>query len=133
MLCQCSYNGDYDMKRTPMKPRKAHINHYSKARIQKFYDEFPERIALAERCGGEAFIYYEVFNPYKQEPVYIPRVRCIGGICEICGKSADGEILEPHESPRRSKGGLVSLKDSVMCHRACHNGEHPGVKLEWLR
>ena len=121
------------MKRTPMKPRKAWMNRYSPQRIQQFYAEFPERIALAERCGGEAFVYYEVFNPYKQEPVYIPRVRCIGGICEICGKSADGEILEPHESPRRSKGGLVSLKDSVMCHRACHNGEHPGVKLEWLR
>ena len=122
------------MKRTPMKPRKPHINHYSKARIQKFYDEFPERIALAKRCGGYPQVHYEIFNPYKKEPVYIPRVRCIGGVCEICGKPAGfGEILEPHETPRRSKGGLVSLKDSKMCHRACHNGKHPGVQLEWIK
>ena len=122
------------MKRTSIKPRKSQINHYSKKRIQKFYDEFPERIALAKRCGGYPMVYYEIFNPYKKEPIFIPRVRCIGGTCEICGKPAtNGDGLEPHETPRRSRGGKVSLADSLMVHRVCHNGEHPGVQLEWIK
>ncbi|KKN27706.1 hypothetical protein LCGC14_0861820 [marine sediment metagenome] len=122
------------MKRTRLKPSKTQINRYSKARIQKFYDEFSERHALIKRCGGYPLVYYEIYNPYKKEPVFIPRVRCNGGVCEICGKPALAEDgLEPHEERRRSHGATVSLSDSLMVHRACHNGKHPGVRLEWIK
>lgn len=121
------------MKRSPMKPRKHCMNRYSPQRIQQFYAEFPERIALAERCGGEPFVYYEDYKPNKGEKICIPRVRCIGGICELCKLPANDEILEPHEERRRSHGAKVSISESIMVHRACHNGKHPSVKLRWIK
>jgi len=102
--------------------RKA-INLYSERRIQTLIDEYPERLALCERAKGTPEAY--TIEVRRNGRLYkIPRVICTNGYCEICGKlSAE---LEPHEPKRRSHGAKVSLKDSVMSCRDCHNQEHPG-------
>lgn len=114
--------------------RSKRPNRYSLSKIRKLNDELPERIKLIERCGGKPQFYTETFKRNDGSVHKIKRVRCIGGRCEICGELAlNGEFLEPHETPKRSAGGKVSLKDSVMCHRSCHREQHSKPQLEWIR
>jgi len=106
-------------------------NKYSLRRIDKLNAELPERLKLIIRCGGEPY-FYNQFAKHNGSTFIIRRVRCVGGVCEICHDPArDDEILEPHEDPERSAGGRVSLEQSVMCHRRCHPISKP--QLEWIK
>ena len=117
------------LRRTPLKrktPLKAHkgLNQVSPKRLEELRAELPVRLTLIKRCGGRPII--------RDYPITVNGVRvtvttalCYGGICKICGKPAQqGEILEPHENLFRSRGGKMSLENTVMCHRQCHNKEH---------
>ena len=116
-----------------MKTRKP-LNRYSLHRIEKLNAEVPERIKLIARCGGLPRFHTQFVNRNDGSQHEIKRVVCIGGTCELCNLPARyGENLEPHESPKRSAGGKVSLDGSKMVHRSCHNGEHPGPQLKWLK
>lgn len=88
------------------------INKYSLKKIAQLNAEVPARIALANRCGGKP-IPRDVTVKHNGVSYTIRRIICVGGRCEICGQPAgQGEVLEPHESPKRSAGGVVSLRDS---------------------
>jgi len=103
--------------------KRTDINRYSERRIQAMKDEYPERLALCERAQGSPFLYSLIIrrNGISHK---IMRVKCLNGFCEICGNLSPE--LEPHEPKRRSHGARVSLKDSLMVCRGCHNGEHQG-------
>ena len=108
-------------------------NRYSMRKIDALNAELPERIKLIERCGGTPYFYNEPVKRNDGGTYIIRRVLCIGGVCEICGQPCrNGEHLEPHENPKRSQGGKVSLAQSLMCHRTCHMGEHAQPELEWI-
>lgn len=114
-------------RRTRLKAYKG-LNQVSPKRLQELRGELPVRLTLIKRCGGiPVYKDYSVVCRGQREP--IRTVLCVGGTCEICDKPAGrGEILELHEEPFRSQGGKVSLKDSKMAHRVCHNKEH-GIKV----
>lgn len=114
-----------------MKTRKP-LNRYSLSRIRRLNEEVPERIKLIARCGGLPRFYTQFIKRNDGSQHEIKRVVCIGGTCELCG--FHGDYLEPHEAnTKRSAGGKVSLENSLMVHRSCHNGEHPGPQLKWLK
>ena len=109
-------------------------NRYSLKKIDSLNEELPERIKLIERCGGQPELYTQVYRRNDGTMHEIHRVRCIGGVCELCGLPAgDDEVLEPHEYPKRSAGGKVSLNDSKMCHRVCHMKQHGKPMFNWIR
>lgn len=103
----------------------------SSRKIEKLNGEVDARIALAKRCGGQVVITTRGI-PFKDGIHLLTTFKCVGGICEICKYPAgENEALEPHESPKRSAGGKVSLKASKMCHRRCHPISKP--MLSWLK
>ena len=116
------YNGLNRNKRpNPISPRK----------IAKLNAEVPERIKLAKRCGGRYVTNKRCIKIDGQNYI-LTTVKCYGGTCEICNQPAKpNEQLFPHESPKRSAGGKVSLKDSLMCHTYCHPISKP--QLRWIR
>ena len=98
------------MKKTPLKRYKG-IPRISDKRKAGMEDEIEIRRQLCERAGGQFF----------SDGVH---TRCLGGLCEICGKPPDWRGLHPHEDPPKSHGGKVSLKDSKMACGKCHSGEY---------
>lgn len=110
------------MKRTPLKrytPLKAKrgLNGKSPAKICQLQAEAPIRIALCQRAGGQPkLILHTPVISGKEYQWW--QVICIGGKCENCGKSCDA--LEPHEFKHRSLGGKLSIFNSKMVCRACH-------------
>jgi 5-methylcytosine-specific restriction endonuclease McrA len=120
------------MKRTPLKRTKG-LNRYSRQKIAEIYNEFPIRVALAERCGGEAITYYKTIycNHIK---IWLPRVQCFGGTCENCHELKLFTILEPHEKVFRSHAGKLSLENTIMVCRNCHKILNPNEpKLRWIK
>lgn len=108
-------------------------NIYSMKKIDSLNAELPERIKLIARCSGTPRFRNESVKHNSGATYIIRRVYCIGGVCEICGLPArNGEILEPHEFPKRSAGAKVSLSQSLMCHRICHMKEHSQPQLTWI-
>ena len=99
------------------------MNDISPKMLLELKRQVPVRVALAERCGGKPY-HYTVKLRCRGVVVLVPMVRCLGGTCEICKLPVGGQILEPHEYPFKTHGGKVSLKDSKMAHRICHNAEH---------
>lgn len=95
------------MKKTRIKP-------ISDKRQEQWEEEVEIRRQLCERAGG----FFVTDGRFA---------RCIGGLCELCGKAPDWRGLHPHEDPPRVRGGKVSLKDSRMACGKCHSGEH-GIK-----
>ncbi len=101
------------------------INRYSEAKIAELQAEAPIRIALCKRAGGTPMT-REVQVYRNGEKYTYTKVECIGGICECglpdCPKHPPyGQHLEPHELTHRSLGGKLSLQNSKMVIRACHN------------
>jgi hypothetical protein len=94
------------------------INRYSVKKIEQLNAEATIRIELCRRAGGEPILHDEIV--YRNHVRYvIKRVACRGGNCEICHQPK--ECLEPHERTFRSHCGVLSLTNSVMCCRACHD------------
>lgn len=113
------------MKRTP-------INPISKKKAEQMMVEYPVRKALAERCGGIwVFTHHLTYRTRdKKQTWLIPQGYCKGGRCEVCGGVPTGPDfrLHPHEKVFRSRGGKMTLENSVMSCNQCHNREH-GIKV----
>lgn len=101
-------------------------NKYSLKKIQQLNDEFNIRIKLCLRAGGKPYRYIQKYQRNDGSIHDIRRVICTNGKCE-CGCGERG-ILEPHEKIRRSAGGSLSLRNSIMVLRKCHrrlDGRNP--------
>jgi len=95
--------------------RRRRINPISKKRKLALKDELPIRRALCERAKGVFITDGKVS-------------RCIGGICEICKRPPDWLGLHPHEKVFRSRGGKLTLDNSVMVCNICHLKAHGVVR-----
>lgn len=121
------------MKQTALKRTKA-PNHYSLKRIAELNAEAPIRRKLIVRCHGIPLEYVEV-TYHKGVRYTINRVVCIGGYCECgCGRWAgNSQRLSPHEKHFRSRGGKLSLENSLMVFDECHAKlQDNDVRLKWL-
>lgn len=98
------------MKRKP-------INRYSLKKIAELNAEAPIRVELCRRAHGYPETYLEEVY-IKGKRFNIMRVLCRNGICEICHK--EKPVLEPHEKVRRSRGGKLSMENTLMVDRTCH-------------
>jgi len=112
------------LRRSPLKrktPLKAYrgLNQVSPKHLEELRAELPIRLELIRRCGGSP-VYREFSVVVNGERATVQTVLCWGGICELCGKPAKGEFLEPHEKRHRSLMGKMSLENSIMIHRLCH-------------
>lgn len=114
-------------RKTPLKARKG-LNQASPKRLEELRAELPIRLELIRRCGGSP-VYREYSVTVNGERATVKTVLCFGGTCEICGKPAGGEFLEPHEKRHRSLGGELSLSNSLMSHRVCHMRQH-GINVK---
>lgn len=105
------------IKRTP-------INRYSLKKISEIQGEAPIRIKLCKRAGGIPATREVQIYRNGQKYTHI-KVECIGGVCE-CGLTdcpkypSYGQHLEPHEKVFRSRGGKLSMSNSIMVLRRCH-------------
>lgn len=54
--------------------------------------------------------------------------RC-GGVCEMCGHNGYPFGLHPHEKVFRSRGGRMSLTNSVMLCNDCHGRHGHNLKI----
>jgi len=111
-------------RRTPLKATKPlkrgkRLKVISERKVAELNDQITVRLALIMRCGGSA-----AMSIRKTVGGTLTTVRCVGGKCEICGKSADivGQ-LEPHELVSRSVGGRISMEVSRMVCRSCHEAD----------
>ena len=76
------------------------------------------RIELCKRAGGEPIVKVGFRKLSNHEDIVTHIVQCHNGTCEECGQFGN---LEPHEDPPRSMGGKVSMEQSTMLCRICHN------------
>jgi len=115
------------MNRTPLK-RKTPLNRYSIKKIAELNAEAPIRLELCRRAHG---IPKEHIQKYRRKGVIheIHRVICRNGICE-CGCGQRYPVLEPHEKVFRSHGGKLSLDNSILLSRECHQVAQNNV-LKW--
>lgn len=104
------------------------MNDISPKMLLELKRQVPIRDALALRCGGRPY-HYTVKLRCQGKLIPVEMVQCLGGKCELCRTAKfDGRSLEPHEKVHRSQGGQLSLTNSVMCCRECHNKQH-GLEL----
>jgi len=99
--------------------KKTAIKRISAKKQKQIETEYEIRVGLAERCGG---IWVRTGKFWGH---------CNGGYCELCGKAGghmDFDRLYPHEKVFRSRGGKLSLENSVMCHNWCQAKEH-GINI----
>jgi len=106
------------------------LNPISNKRKAELVKEVEIRKDLCVRCCG-------FWQPVAWFGGEIIGGQCIGGYCEICGQQAGNELLHPHEKHFKSRGGKVSLENSVMAHNSCQAKEH-GIKIvdsepQWSR
>jgi len=109
------------LKQTPLK-RKARLQPLSKKMLEQLNAQVPVRIALCNRALGRPEIHETSIGFSNGVRGKLQTVICIGGFCEICHRR--GEVLDPHEKFLRSRGGKVSLENSIVICRACHNRQH---------
>ena len=84
----------------------------SEKKRQQIKEEYPIRIALCLRAEGT----WEKASEFSG--------LCIGGKCELCHEQPDFRGLRPHEQLFRSKGGVLSLDNSIMLCGRCHSLKH---------
>jgi len=104
------------LKRIPLKQ-------VSKKKITKLESELEIRIELCKRAGGE-----------WHKDSSIVGGHCEFGVCECgCGRPPNdwqsGYRLEPHELIHRGVGGKLSMDNTIMVRRDCHNIlQHPKIR-----
>ena len=77
--------------------KRSRINPISKKKAAEKHEELKIRQQLLDRCQG---------------------------ICEECGEPASWPGLSPHEKLFRSRGGRMSLENSLMLCITCHGKRH---------
>lgn len=126
----CVGNATQNRKEQRMKQGKG-LNPMSANYIHKLNNEVGDRIKLCLRCKGTPVTQTREIHLNNGKALYLTTVTCVGGMCEICGEPAKGEILRPHEYKlSRGQGGRVSLENSVMSHWRCHLPRHTKPKSE---
>lgn len=103
--------------------RRSKLSPISKHKLQQYKDEELIRIELCERAGGE-------WHPVTSSMV---GGYCKGGLCECgCNRPPDWKSiyrLEPHEKNHRGIGGKLSLGNTIMVRRDCHERlQHPKIR-----
>lgn len=117
------------LRRTTLKAKS--LNPMSKRKIDETNGEYNDRIKLCLRCGGTPRTNTRYVTLNNGQRFQMRTVVCIGGRCEICRQPAGNSQLHPHEKTPRSKGGKLSLENSVMCHDyPCHAIEQNNT-LKW--
>jgi len=102
---------------TRLKRRKP-PNPMSIRKIIEINSQVDVRIELCKRAGGEPIVVTSYRKLGNHSDIELRTVQCHDGTCEECGRF---ENLEPHEDPPRSKGGKVSMEQTTMLCRRCHN------------
>ena len=100
--------------------RKTPLKRISAKKQKQIEEEYPIRVQLSERCGG-VWVRTGKFWGHSN-----------GGYCEICGKAGghtDFDRLYPHEKMFRSRGGKLSLENSVMAHNWCQAEFGHNIKI----
>ena len=108
-------------RKTPLKRGKP-INRYSLKKIAEINGEFETRLALCDRANGFAKIETQLVRR-KGVTHEIRRVTCLNGLCECGLKECGGKrypVLEPHEKKTRAQGGKLSMENTIMVWRECH-------------
>lgn len=118
------------LRRTTQLKAKKRINPISVDKVEEINSQVGVRRKLCRRAGGFPV---ERMTKIKINGIYyeVHIVRCHGGECEICHKPQSA--LEPHEDPPRSTFGKVSMEDSKMVCRDCHNKQKGQPQLEWIK
>lgn len=115
-------------RKTPLRRSRRPINKISHKMYDQLIAEVPIRKALCYRCSGKPIETIVTIGFGDGTKKYLPMIRCQGGYCETCGKRADFIGLKPHHKIFRSRGGRLTLENSLMdCHRY-HSGFH-GIKV----
>ena len=116
------------LRRTPLKAKKR-LNHTSVGKVEEINSQVEVRNKLCRRAGGYPV---EYTRKVKINGIYHDAhiVRCYGGVCEICHEPQSG--LEPHEKFPRGLGGKLSLENTLMVDRNCHNKQKGQVELRWV-
>ena len=99
--------------------RRKPLNRLSLGKIIDLNDQVETRKALCKRAGGTPQLKTRLIKLNNGTEIYLTTVTCTKGYCEECGKYA--EVLDCHEICERSKGGKVSMENSVILCRPCHN------------
>jgi len=107
-------------RNTPLKAHKP-LNFYSLRRVIQLNNEVDTRIALCKRAGGKPCLYTRVIKFNNGTEMELTTIQCQNGYCEECGRFA--RALECHEKFERSKGGKVSLENSVILCHDCHRNK----------
>lgn len=103
---------------------KTGLRHYSERRVRQLNDELSARILLCKRCGGTPIQQSRMVEVAGKHLVELNTIICLGGTCEVCWQPAGDECMSPHGKTLKSRGGKVSLENSVMCHWSpCHRQE----------
>lgn len=112
---------------------KTPLRHYSERRVRQLNGEVTARILLCKRCGGTPIQNSRMVKVAGNHLIELTTILCLGGTCEVCGKPAGDECMSPHEKTLKSRGGKVSLENSVMCHwQPCHKREQ-GSEPMWSK
>ncbi len=91
--------------------KRTRINPISDKKREQMKAELAIRNKLCERAGGL----------FVTDGIHF---RCIGGICEECRRAPSWIGLHPHERVFRSRGGRLSLSNSIMICDTCHKKMH---------
>ena len=111
----------------PLRAKKS-LNRMSVRKIHQVNSEVEDRRALCERAKGTPEVITKMIPLDNNTEIENRIVQCHDGICEICGKVGN---LEPHEEGLRARGFKVSLKNSKMVCRECHNDR--GSNPQWTK
>ena len=112
---------------TKLKATKS-LNRKSIRKVKEENNEVEDRIALCKRANGTPEVLVKLIPLDNNTEIENRTVQCHDGICELCGKFGN---LEPHEEGLRSRGFKVSLKNSKMVCRECHNDR--GSNPQWTK
>ena len=110
---------------TPLRAKKS-LNRMSVRKIHQVNGEVEDRKELCRLANGKPEIVVKKRKLNNGTILELHTVECPNGICELCGKVGN---LEPHEEGLRSRGFKVSLKNSKMVCRECHDKR--GSKVQW--
>ncbi|KKN44545.1 hypothetical protein LCGC14_0692250 [marine sediment metagenome] len=111
----------------PLRAKKP-LNHMSVRKIHQVNSEVEDRRELCRLAKGKPEIVVTKRKLNNGTTLEIKTVECHNGICKDCG---DRHNLEPHEEGLRSRGAKVSLEESEMLCRECHNDR--GSKVQWTK
>ncbi|KKM95109.1 hypothetical protein LCGC14_1191470 [marine sediment metagenome] len=111
----------------PLRAKKP-LNCMSSRKIHQVNSEVEDRIELCRLAKGKPKLTIYRRKQNDGTILELHTVECHNGICKDCGQRSN---LEPHEEGLRSRGAKVSMEDSEMLCRECHNDR--GSNPQWTK